>query len=60
MPNNTLVVGNVEITVLHDAEVAPLFDQSIPDVPFEAGALYLERYPEALANGGSRRTHFES
>ena len=36
MPHSTLTVGKVEITVLHDAEVASPFSQSFPDVPAEA------------------------
>ena len=59
MPHSTFTVGNVEITVLHDAEVASPFDQSFPDVPPEAWEPYLKRYPEAFVGGDSRRTHFE-
>jgi len=59
MPHSTLTVGKVEITVLHDAEVASPFDQSFPDVPAEAWEPYLKRYPEAFIGGNSRRTHFE-
>ena len=39
MPHNTLTVGSVEITVLHDAEVASPFSQSFPDVPAKAWAV---------------------
>ena len=59
MPHNTLTVGSVEITVLHDAEVASPFSQSFPDVPAKAWEPYLKRYPEAFIGGDSRRTHFE-
>ncbi|MDA0263779.1 MAG: MBL fold metallo-hydrolase [Chloroflexi bacterium] len=63
MPHSTLTVGSVEITVIHDTEVASPFSQSFPDVPAEAWAPYLERYPDAYTKnaGGedSRRTHFE-
>ena len=59
MPHSTLIVGKVEITVLHDAEVASPFSQSFPDVPAAAWDPYLKRYPEAFVNGDSRRTHFE-
>ena len=59
MPHNTLTIGSVEITALHDAEVASLFSQSFPDVPAEAWEPYLKRYPDAFIGGDSRRTHFE-
>ena len=50
MPHSTLTVGNVEITVLHDAEGALPFGATFPDVPLEAWAPYLERYPEPIAD----------
>ena len=59
MPHSTLTVGSVELTVLHDAEVAAPFVQSFPEVPAEAWEPYLKRYPEAFIGGNSRRTHFE-
>ena len=59
MPHSTLTVGSVELTVLHDAEVASPFAQSFPEVPAEAWNPYLKRYPEAFIGGNSRRTHFE-
>ncbi|MQG64562.1 MAG: MBL fold metallo-hydrolase, partial [SAR202 cluster bacterium] len=59
MPHSTLTVGSVELTVLHDAEVASPFEQSFPEVPAEAWEPYLKRYPEAFIGGNSRRTHFE-
>ena len=40
MPHSTLTVGNVEITVLHDSEVALPFSRTFPDVPAEAWAPY--------------------
>lgn len=59
MPQNTLTVGQVEITVLHDAEVASPFEVSFPNVPAEAWEPYVKRYPEAFIGGNSRRTHFD-
>ena len=59
MTQSALTVGKVEITVLHDAEVASPFSVSFPDVPAEAWEPYLKRYPEAFTGGDSRRTHFE-
>lgn len=59
MPHSTLTVGSVEITVLHDSEVALPFERTFPDVPPEAWAPYLERYPEAYSGGDSLRVHFE-
>ena len=63
MPHSTLTVGNVEITVLHDSEVALPFSRTFPDVPAEAWAPYQERYPEAYtktaAGDDSLRVHFE-
>ena len=44
MPDNTFIVGSVEITALHDAEV---------------GSPFLTRYPDAFVGRDSRRTHFE-
>ena len=63
MPHSTLTVGNVEITVLHDAEVALPFSATFPDVPLEAWTPYLERYPDAYTKNDtgsdSMRVHFE-
>ena len=59
MPHSTLTVGNVEITVLHDAEVALPFRRTFPDVPLEAWEPYIERYPDAYCSGDSLRVHFE-
>ncbi len=59
MPHSTLTVGSVEITVLHDAEVALPFSATFPDVPLEAWAPYLERYPEAYSGSDRMRVHFE-
>ena len=59
MPHSTLTIGNVEITVLHDAEVALPFSATFPDVPLEAWAPYLERYPEAYSGPDKMRVHFE-
>ena len=49
MPHSTLTIGDVEITVLHDAEVALPFSATFPDVPPEAWAPYVERYPDAYS-----------
>ena len=59
MPHCTLTIGNVEISVLHDAEVAMRFNQAFPDVPLEAWAPYQERYPDAYIGSDSFRVHFE-
>ena len=63
MLHSTLTVGNVEITVLHDSEVALPFSRTLPDVPPEAWAPYQERYPEAYTKSvegdDSLRVHFE-
>ncbi len=59
MPHSTLTVGNVEITVLHDAKVALPFNRTFPDVPLEAWAPYIERYLDAYSGGDSLRVHFE-
>ena len=59
MPHSTLTIGNVEISVLHDAEVALPFSATFPNVPTEAWAPYLERYPEAYSGSDKMRVHFE-
>ena len=59
MPHSTLTVGNVEISVLHDAEVALPFSATFPGVPLEAWAPYLERYPEAYSGSDKMWVHFE-
>jgi len=59
MPHSTLTVGNVEITVLHDSEVALPFSATFPDVPLEAWTPYLERYPDAYIGSDKMRVHFE-
>ena len=59
MPHSKLAVGNVEITVLHDTEVALPFSRTFPDVPLEAWAPYIERYPDSYSGGDSLRVHFE-
>ena len=45
MLHSTLTVGNVEITVLHDSEVALPFSRTFPDVPPEAWACLLYTSP---------------
>ena len=59
MSHSTLTVGSVEISVLHDAEVALPFSATFPEVPIEAWAPYLERYPEAYSGSDKMRVHFE-
>lgn len=59
MQHSTLTIGNVEILVLHDAEAVSPLKWSFPDVPMEAWAPYLKRYPEAFSGSEGRRTHFE-
>ena len=54
MPHSTLTVGDVEITVLHDAEVALPFSRTFPDVPLEAWSPYIERYPDAYSGGDQK------
>ena len=53
MPHNTLTVGNVDISVLHDSEVALPFSRTFPDVPPEEWAPYPARYPEAYTKTAS-------
>lgn len=52
-------IGNVEIMVLHDSEVALPFRRSFPDVPAEAWAPYQQRFPDAFVGTDSLRVHFE-
>ena len=52
-------IGNVEIMVLHDAEIALPFSRSFPGVPAEAWAPYQQRFPEAFIGADSLRVHFE-
>jgi len=52
-------IGNVEIMVLHDAEVALPFSGSFPGVPAEAWAPYQQRFPEAFTGADNLRIHFE-
>lgn len=52
-------IGNVEIMVLHDAEVALPMIRTFPGVPVEAWAPYREKYPEAYVGEDSLRVHFE-
>ncbi|MCH8989891.1 MAG: MBL fold metallo-hydrolase [Chloroflexi bacterium] len=59
MPHSTLTIGSVEISVLHDSEVALPFSATFPDVPPEAWAPYLERFPEAYSGSDKMRIHFE-
>ena len=59
MAHSTLTIGNVEISVLHDAEVSGPFNRFFPDVPLEAWAPYLERFPDAYNGTDSLRVHFE-
>jgi len=59
MPHSTLTIGNVEISVLHDAEAVSPLKWSFPDVPNDAWAPYLQRYPDAFSGSDGRRTHFE-
>jgi len=48
MPHRKISVGNVDITVLHDAESALPLDQTFPDVPADSWSQYQQRYPEAF------------
>ena len=61
--HSTLAVGQVEITVLHDSEVALPFNRAFPDVPEEAWPPYVQRYPDAYTKSAtgdaSLRVHFE-
>jgi glyoxylase-like metal-dependent hydrolase (beta-lactamase superfamily II) len=59
LPHSTLTIGNVEITVLHDAEVAMPLNGAFPDVSLDSWAPYQERYPEAYTGSASFRVHFE-
>ncbi|PKB73096.1 MAG: hypothetical protein BZY75_03680 [SAR202 cluster bacterium Io17-Chloro-G7] len=52
-------IGNVEILVIHDAEIALPFSRSFPNVPAEAWAPYQQRFPEAYSGTEFMRVHFE-
>ena len=52
-------IGNVEIMVLHDAEIALPFSRSFPGVPPEAWGPYQQRFPEAFVGADNLRVHFE-
>ena len=59
MPHRKISVGNVDITVLHDAESALPLDQTFPDVPADSWSQYQQRYPEAFNGIDNLRAHFE-
>jgi len=52
-------IGNVEIIVLHDAEVALPLNRTFPGVPAAEWAPYQQRYPEAFIGAENLRVHFE-
>lgn len=52
-------MGNVDITVLHDAESALPLDQTFPNVPTASWPPYQQRYPEAFNGTDNLRVHFE-
>lgn len=54
-----LSVGNVEISVMHDAESALPLEMTFPGVPAEEWETYKERYPEAFNGPDALRAHFE-
>ena len=54
-----LTVGNVEISVLHDAETALPLEMTFPNVPPQDWEEYKERYPEAFSGPDNIRAHFE-
>ncbi|MDP6549056.1 MAG: MBL fold metallo-hydrolase [Dehalococcoidia bacterium] len=59
MPQTRLSVGNVDILVLHDGELALPLDQTFPHVPAEAWAPYQRQYPESFNGTDNLRVHFE-
>ena len=59
MPHSKLSMGNVDILVLHDAEVALPLNGTFPDVAAEAWVPYQRRYPDAFSGSDSLRVHFE-
>ena len=59
MPPNKFSVGNVEITVLHDAVSALPLNQTFPEVPANLWVPYQQRYPEAFDGTDNLRVHFE-
>jgi len=59
MPQSKLSVGNVEISVLHDSEMALPLSQTFPDVPADSWTPYQQRYPEAFDGAENLRVHFE-
>ena len=54
-----LTVGNVEISVMHDAESALPLSMTFPNVAADDWAPYKERYPEAFDGPDNLRAHFE-
>lgn len=59
MPPSKFTVGNVDITVLHDAESALPLNQTFPNVPASLWSPYQQRYPEAFDGTENLRVHFE-
>lgn len=59
MPQSGMTVGNVEITVLHDAEAALPLELTFPQVPAESWPQYQARYPETFNGAQNLRVHFE-
>ena len=58
MPEARLTVGNVEILSLNDHEATLPLSDVFPEVPAEAWAPYLERYPNGF-RGDHLLAHFE-
>ena len=59
MAHSTLTVGNVEISIIHDAEIARDCSLAFPEVPAGDWKPYMERYPEAYIDGDKMRLHFD-
>ena len=59
MAANTITIGNVEITAVHDNEGALPLSMTFPNVPAESWSPYQERYPEGFSGTENLRVHFD-
>lgn len=59
MASSKFSVGNVDITVLHDALSALPLNQTFPQVPADSWNFYQQRFPEAFDGAENLKVHFE-